>query len=368
MNVYLKKMCLTIAESLKRQRGNQYGFGDDPDSWDHVEKNLTEELLDDPDITTTKPIENFFGNLDRELRKTGSHGFDKAGDDLVIKYSKDLIQTDEFQWRTKANKQKAKELKSMQVAFIAQQKAQVALTANEEEAVLLNSQNRVLQCIQSCKEKHGGPIRTKGALHSMVTNWESSEKALDTSLNLEIHLRKLTFTKVKASCPLFKQMKLSIDEKVRNLESLIESQLDLRTLAEMEDLESAIREDSSSDDNAATDNVQAMEELNVSGEESCLYKEGEFIVGLFTSGIYPGEVTRTYGDMVTADFLIPANVRQSNEQSRFWKRSSEDQAEKYEIHKNSVLPIRPVLSLSKYSTNRTIIYDLVNVDLIMKFV
>ena len=191
---------------------------------------------------------------------------------------------------------------------------------------------------------------------------------MDTSLNLEIRLRKLTFTKVKASCPLFKQMKLSIDEKVRNLESLIESQLYLRTLAEMEDLESAIREDSSSDDNAATDNVQAIEELNVSGEESCLYKEGEFIVGLFTSGIYPGEVTRTSGDMVTADFLIPANVRQSNEQSRFWKRSSEDQAEKYEIHKNSVLPIQPVLSLSKYSTNRTIIYDLVNVDLIMKFV
>ena len=172
MNVYLKKMCLTIAESLKRQRGNQYGFGDDPDSWDHVEKNLTEELLDDPDITTTKPIENFFGNLDRELRKTGSHGFDKAGDDLVIKYSKDLIQTDEFQWRTKANKQKAKELKSMQVAFNAQQKAQAALTANEEEAVLLNSQNRVLQCIQSCKEKHGGPITTKGELQSMVANWE----------------------------------------------------------------------------------------------------------------------------------------------------------------------------------------------------
>ena len=76
MNVYLKKMCLTIAESLKRQRGNQYGFGDDPDSWDHVEKN--------PDITT-KPIEYFFGNLDCELQKNGSHGFDKAADDLVIK-------------------------------------------------------------------------------------------------------------------------------------------------------------------------------------------------------------------------------------------------------------------------------------------
>ena len=103
-----------------------------------------------------------------------------------------------------------------------------------------------------------------------------------------------------------------------------------------------------------------MEELDVSGEESCLYKEGEFIIGLFTSGIYSGEVTGTSGDMVTADFLVPANVRQSSEKSRYWKRSSEDQDETYEIHKNSVLPILPVLWFSKYSTNRNIIYDLLS--------
>ena len=69
MNVYLRKMCTTIAESLKRQRGDQYGFGDNPDSLDHVAKNLSEDLLDDPDITTTKPIENFLDNLDLELKK-----------------------------------------------------------------------------------------------------------------------------------------------------------------------------------------------------------------------------------------------------------------------------------------------------------
>ena len=88
-------------------------------------------------------------------------------------------------------------------------------------------------------------------------------------------------------------MKLSIDEKLQNLESLIESQLDFKTLAEMDDLETAIREDSTaSDEDEAVDTVQAMEELDVSGEESCLYKEGEFIIGLFTSGT-PGEVTST---------------------------------------------------------------------------
>ena len=45
-------------------------------------------------------------------------------------------------------------------------------------------------------------------------------------------------------------MKLSIDEKLQNLESLIESQLDFKTLAEMDDLETAIREDSTASDEA----------------------------------------------------------------------------------------------------------------------
>ena len=258
-------MCTTIAESLKRQRGDQYGFGDNPDSLDHVAKNLSEDLLDDPDITKTKPIENFFGNLDCELKKTGAHGFDKAADDLVIKYSKDLLEPSAFQWRTKANKQKAKQLKSMQVAFNSQQRSLIHLSVDEDGACLLSSQNRVLQCIKTCKKKHGGPITTKEELHSMVAKWNSTDKALHTSLDLEIRLRKLTFTQVKTSCPLFKQMKLSIDEKVRNLESLIEVQLDMKTLADMEDLEKAIKEDCSA---AATENadedtvvVEAMEEL-----------------------------------------------------------------------------------------------------------
>ena len=88
-------------------------------------------------------------------------------------------------------------------------------------------------------------------------------------------------------------MKLSIDEKVINSESLSEGQLDFTTLAEMEDLEDAIREDSEADGTAAI-NVQAMDSLNVRSdtEEDTSFKEGEFIVGLFTSGIYPGEVTQ----------------------------------------------------------------------------
>ena len=57
MEIYLKRMC-----------GNQYGFGDNPESANHIKKNLSSDLLDNSDIITTKPIGNFFGNVDQELK------------------------------------------------------------------------------------------------------------------------------------------------------------------------------------------------------------------------------------------------------------------------------------------------------------
>ena len=82
-----------------RQRGYQYGFGGDEDSSDHILKNMNEKMLDDPDASHTKSIENYFGNLDRELKKSGAQGFNKSCDDLVIKYSKDFIDG-RHQWIT----------------------------------------------------------------------------------------------------------------------------------------------------------------------------------------------------------------------------------------------------------------------------
>jgi len=87
---------------------------------------------------------------------------------------------------------------------------------------------------------HNGPLTTKAELEDLVGGWNGSEKALHSVLDLEIRFRKYTLTKVKLVCPLFKQRGLSIDQKVKNLTALIESQLELKTLADMEDLTSAI--------------------------------------------------------------------------------------------------------------------------------
>ena len=52
---------------------------------------MTESMLDDPDATHSKPIENYFGNLDRESKKSSTQSYDKSTSNLVIKYSKDRI-------------------------------------------------------------------------------------------------------------------------------------------------------------------------------------------------------------------------------------------------------------------------------------
>ena len=75
---------------------------------------MTEEMVDDPDATHTKPIENLFWNFQRKLKKTALQGFGKVSGDLVIKSSSDLIDSG-CKWRTKGNRQKARELKEKEI-------------------------------------------------------------------------------------------------------------------------------------------------------------------------------------------------------------------------------------------------------------
>ena len=82
MDIYLRKLCHTIiGDALKRQRRDQYGFGDKSGSPEIVKRNLTDDLLVDSDTTHSKLVENYYGNFDREIEKTGAQGFGKVSDD-----------------------------------------------------------------------------------------------------------------------------------------------------------------------------------------------------------------------------------------------------------------------------------------------
>ena len=172
------------------------------------------------------------------IKKSGPQGFNKVSNDLVIKYSKDLI-GENFEWHKKANREASKRLSRKQVNFDANQRQLMKLGVDEDDAVRLSTGNKILKCLSSCKS-HGGPVTSVAELEALVEK-TTDEKKLHTALNLEIRFRKFTFTTVKETCPLFKQKKLTIPQKVTNIRSLITSRLDLKTLADMNDLEDAIK-------------------------------------------------------------------------------------------------------------------------------
>ena len=166
-------------------------------------------------------------------------------------------------------------------------------------------------------------------------------------------MRKLTLTKVKADCLLFKQMKLSIEEKERNLRSFIDSQLDFKTWADMSDLEAVIVGSSNVEEQSNVEDEDADQQANQDDVYSMWPpNEERFIIGSFTDGIFPGEVIEDIGDTVRADFLGPATVLKMEKGKSLWQRPSSDQREHHILHRNSVLPIYPVMTINHYSTHR----------------
>ena len=73
------------------------------------------------------------------------------------------------------------------------------------------------------------------------------------------------------------------------------------------------------------------------------------------------------GDHVNCDFMEPAHIRGSNDKRTLWKWPSSTKKDNQTIHKKSVLPIRPCLNVSKYSSMRVIVFELSNCDLVDKF-
>ena len=380
MDTYLKQLTSTIGDALKRQRGDQYGFGDNPESPFLVTKNLPDEILDDSDASHTKPIENYYGNFDRELKKTGAQGFGKVGDDLVIKYARDLVDQG-HKWKTKANRKKADALKVLEKEFSDKQKGLIEMGVDEVDAMELSQENKVLKCVTGC-QKNGGPFMCTSKLREFIATWKGTEKQLHTALNYEIRLHKLTFTKVKKDCALFKQKGLTIAMKEKNLNSLINTQLDFTSLAEMSDLEVAIQECSASATNLEVDDTEEDKELEEGiditqdeGEQIVVDsdiwppKKGQFVFGLFEDGIVPAEVNEVSTNNVNIDILVRATVPNMDGSESLWKRPSlANSGCNYTLDRDSILPFHPVMIINKYSTHRVVIYEVLNIDIAEKFV
>ena len=71
------------------------------------------------------------------MKKIGHVWFSKATNDLVIKYSKDLIESSDFKWTNKASKQKAAELNYIERKFNEAQKRLLERNVDDNDALVL---------------------------------------------------------------------------------------------------------------------------------------------------------------------------------------------------------------------------------------
>ena len=89
---------------------------------------------------------------------------------------------------------------------------------------------------------------------------------------------------------------LTTKENVKNLKTLISCQLDFKAMADMTDLELARTSGTLQD----TNNSLAIPHKAICEQEMSV---GEFVIGVFTDGFYPGEILQIQEDNVTIDSL-----------------------------------------------------------------
>ena len=177
---------------------------------------------------------------------------------------------------------------------------------------------------------------------------------------------------------MLRQRGLSIDEKKRNLKSLISSQLNLCALASMKDLEVAITEYAVADE--AQRKERTIQHLSTETDDMTIpdsesgdkeepdddFKVDEFIIVLCEDGPYPGQILKSNGDEIKTNFMVSLIIK-GETMFDLWKWSSVN--DEYVITKQSIPSIRPCLDISlRHSTKRNVVFELLNSDLVQKFI
>jgi len=262
----------------------------------------------------------------------------------------------------------------MQDWFDERQDALRTKGCSNADIAVITTMNRIQRVVNQCRVNHGGPISSKEELQTLVDTIQD-EKALGKILDLEVRYRKFTMT--KNDCPLFQQRKLSNQQKIENISLLMESQdLGLRALATMDDLLKAIGDNNHLEDQETSPDPESNPQQNecdfaeqvLSTRLSPLdtVAKDEFILGMFEDGFYPGQVVKDCNDKVDAIFMKQATF-QNVSKPLYWKWTP--QTDRHTIKKICVLKIRPNIDIAvECSTRRCIIYKLLNLELIEKFV
>ena len=109
----------------------------------------------------------------------------------------------------------------------------------QQEVDLLSEENKIIKVLAQCKNSPNGPLTSVEELYSF-NKYTLPQAALHTDMNLEMRFRTLAVITIKGACALFQQKKITVENKMRSLTSLISSQLGFSATAEIDDLEASI--------------------------------------------------------------------------------------------------------------------------------
>ena len=240
LDKFCKELCSAMGDVLQRQRGDAYGFSGKPEpSEELVTNQLTTEQLQTA-VTHTKDIENLFGVEDAIISRFGGQVFDKSTDDLIIRYSKDLL-SKPSDWCSKKMRKKKRELDQLQEKFNEKQRALLKAGVSKTDATILKEENKIQKVVQQCRESHNGPIESQEELENLCTTFGKDEKSLRSALVFEIRYRKFTVLNIKDDNPLFSQVNLTIDQLKENLKLLLaKTDRTMASTVTMADLEKVI--------------------------------------------------------------------------------------------------------------------------------
>ena len=388
LNKFCKELCSAMGDVLQRQRGDAYGFsGKSEPSEELVTNQFTTEQLQTA-LTHTKDIENLFGVEDAIISRFGGQVFDKSTDDLIIRYSKDLL-SHPSDWCSKKMRKKKRELDQLQQKFDEKQRALLKAGVSKTDATILKEENKIQRVVQQCRKSHNGPIESQKELENLCAMFDKDEKSLRSALVFEIRYRKFTVLNIKDDNPLFSQVNLTIGQLKENLKLLLtKTDRTMASTVTMADLEKVIGigkaivdplsedicEQQNSEEHASVIPTETNRSQKVSDTVEKLKQVGwppqlgEHIAASFDSGFYIGEVVGYIDDdTVDVSYMEVKQVLTSSVQEhprKFWFWPSPQK--KHPTNKHCVLDLRPAeLTLAiPPSTRRNLVFSLGNAELL----
>ena len=303
-----------------------------------------------------------FGVEDSILKRHGAQAFDKSGDDLVVKYSHDMLPAPGV-WCTAKSRKTCRELRSLQKEFDAKQDALLKAGVTKTDADILAKDTQLQKFVQTCRKSHNGPLGDPAEVDELVMKIKD-EKKLQSALCAEIRYRKYSSLSIKFDNPLFAQRNLSSKKLADNLKLLLmKTEVTLAAKATMADLEAVL----CCQPEEVPEVPEVAEPESTQEHQDWKLVKGKHVAVNFTDGFLIGEVTEVLGkEKVKVSVMQPKPVITSDpteHEKRFWIWPTSKKTHDVDI--SCILNLRPCLTLAKPpSTKRMFVFACENAEIL----